>query len=120
MRISISDISISDMRCGLMYSGYGASGGAWWARHVGLLLPHSLLPPTRIPSQQTTPVANCSPIHPEPLSPARPGSPRRCTPEKAKFGEIRVSAIDLERSTRFIPRYVCPLEKVDRLTSNYR
>ncbi|KMQ89930.1 putative zinc finger protein 643 [Lasius niger] len=81
-------VAARDMRCGLMYGGYGASGGAWWARHMGLLLPHSLLPPTRISSQQTTPVTNCSPIHSEPLSPARPGSPRRCTPEKAKFGEI--------------------------------
>ncbi|RLU26644.1 hypothetical protein DMN91_000441 [Ooceraea biroi] len=82
-----ANVAARDMRCGLTYAGYGASGGAWWARHVGLLLPHSLLPPTRIPSQQTTPVTNCSPIHPEPLSPARPGSPRRCTPEKAKFEE---------------------------------
>jgi len=79
---------VSDMRCSLMYGGYGASGSAWWARHMGLLLPHTLLAPTRISSQQTTPVTNCSPIHSEPLSPARPGSPRRCTPEKAKFGEI--------------------------------
>nr|XP_012230569.1 PREDICTED: zinc finger protein 628-like isoform X2 [Linepithema humile] len=80
-------IAARDMRCGLMYGGYGASGSAWWARHMGLLLPHSLLPSSRILSQQTTPVSNCSPIHPEPLSPARPGSPRRCTPEKAKFEE---------------------------------
>lgn len=91
---------VSDMRCGLMYGGYGASGGAWWARHMGLLLPHSLLPPTRIPSQQTTPVTNCSPIHPEPLSPARPGSPRRCTPEKAKFGEI-VFQVNLSTSIKY-------------------
>ena len=78
---------LSEMRCGLMYGGYGPTGAAWWARHVSLLLPHSLLPPSRIPNQQTTPVANCSPIHPEPLNTSRTGSPRRCTPEKTKFGE---------------------------------
>ncbi|XP_076659008.1 uncharacterized protein LOC143362592 [Halictus rubicundus] len=74
-----------ELRCGLMYGGYGSAGATWWARHVSLLLPHSLLPPPRIPTQQTTPVTNCSPIHLEPLSPSRPGSPRGCTPEKAKF-----------------------------------
>ena len=73
------------MRCGLMYGGYAAQT-AWWAHHaVGLLLPHSLVPP-RIPSQQTTTIASGSPLHPEPPSPARAGSPRKCTPEKAKFG----------------------------------
>ncbi|XP_072748574.1 uncharacterized protein [Anoplolepis gracilipes] len=97
-----STVAVRDMRCGLMYGGYGASGGAWWARHMGLLLPHSLLPPTRIPSQQTTPVTNCSPIHPEPLSPARPGSPRRCTPEKAKFDGLFASEeeVPLNLSTK--------------------
>lgn len=78
---------LSEMRCGLMYGGYGSTGTAWWARHVSLLLPHSLVPPSRVSNQQTTPVANCSPIHPEPLNTSRTGSPRRCTPEKAKFGE---------------------------------
>ncbi|XP_076666537.1 uncharacterized protein LOC143368056 isoform X2 [Andrena cerasifolii] len=76
-----------EMRCGLMYGGYGTAGATWWARHVSLLLPHSLLPPSRIPTQQTSPVTNCSPIHLEPLSPSRAGSPRRGTPEKAKFDE---------------------------------
>ncbi|KAG7209869.1 hypothetical protein KM043_011471 [Ampulex compressa] len=82
-----TSVTAREMRCGLMYGGYGSAGAAWWARHVGLLLPHSLLPPARIPAQQTTDITNCSPIHPEPLSPARAGSPRRCTPEKAKFEE---------------------------------
>ncbi|OAD58259.1 hypothetical protein WN48_00269 [Eufriesea mexicana] len=76
-----------EMRCGLMYGGYRTTGAAWWAQHVSLLLPHSLLPPSRIPSQQTTPVANCSPIQPEPLNTSRANSPRRCTPEKPKFEE---------------------------------
>ncbi|XP_068983215.1 uncharacterized protein [Bombus flavifrons] len=78
-----------EMRCGLMYGGYGSTGAAWWAaqHQLSLLLPHSLLPPSRISNQQTTPVANCSPIHPEPLNTSRAGSPRRCTPEKAKFEE---------------------------------
>ncbi|XP_076624835.1 uncharacterized protein LOC143343632 [Colletes latitarsis] len=76
-----------ELRCGLMYGGYGSAGATWWARHVSLLLPHSLLPSARIATQQTTPVANCSPIHLEPLSPSRSGSPRRCTPEKTKFEE---------------------------------
>lgn len=78
---------LSEMRCGLMYGGYGSTGTAWWARHVSLLLPHSLVSPSRVTNQQTTPVANCSPIHPEPLNTSRTGSPRRSTPEKAKFGE---------------------------------
>ncbi|KAK2585150.1 hypothetical protein KPH14_008656 [Odynerus spinipes] len=81
-----ASVPTREMRCGLMYSGYATSGTAWWARNVGLLLPHSLLPPLRIPAQQTTPVANCSPIHPEPLSPVKPGSPR-CSTEKAAFEE---------------------------------
>ncbi|XP_015114831.1 zinc finger protein 467 [Diachasma alloeum] len=72
---------VSDMRSGLLYGGYSS---AWWAHHaVGLLLPHSLMPP-RIPPQ-TTPVAEHSPIHQEPLSPARATSPRRSTPERAQF-----------------------------------
>ncbi|KAK0175509.1 hypothetical protein PV327_009256 [Microctonus hyperodae] len=73
---------VTDMRCGLMYGGYGT---AWWAHHaVGLLLPHSLLP-SRIPSQQTTPVAECSPMYHEPTSPARASSPKRSTPERTQF-----------------------------------
>ncbi|XP_026666579.1 zinc finger protein 628-like isoform X2 [Ceratina calcarata] len=77
-----------EMRCGLMYGGYGSSGTAWWARHVSLLLPHTLLPSSRIASQQTTtPVASCSPVHPKPLNVSRASSPRRCTPEKANFEE---------------------------------
>ncbi|CAK9813194.1 Zinc finger protein sens [Anthophora plagiata] len=76
-----------EMRCCLMYGGYGSSGAAWWARHMGLLLPHSLLPPSRIPSQQNTPVANCSSIHPGSLNTSRADSPRRCTSEKVKFEE---------------------------------
>ncbi|XP_012137542.1 uncharacterized protein LOC100883617 isoform X2 [Megachile rotundata] len=77
-----------EMRCGLMYGSYGSTGAAWWARHMGILLPPSLLPPSRIPNQQTTtPVANCSPIPPDTLSTSRAGSPRRCTPEKPKFEE---------------------------------
>lgn len=86
MSHDLEDILILEMRCGLMYSGYATSGTTWWARNVGFLLPHSLLPPLRIPAQQTTPVANCSPIHPEPLSPVKPGSPR-CAAEKAAIGE---------------------------------
>ncbi|KAL2733048.1 zinc finger protein 628-like isoform X2 [Vespula maculifrons] len=81
-----ANVATREMRCGLMYSGYATSGTTWWTRNVGFLLPHSLLPPLRIPAQQTTPVANCSPIHPEPLSPVKPGSPR-CTTEKAAIEE---------------------------------
>ncbi|KAI4488999.1 hypothetical protein M0804_004497 [Polistes exclamans] len=81
-----ANVPTREMRCGLMYSGYATSGTTWWARNVGLLLPHSLLPPLRIPAQQTTPVANCSPIHPEPLSPVKPGSPR-CAVEKVPIEE---------------------------------
>ncbi|KAL2724558.1 zinc finger protein 628-like isoform X2 [Vespula squamosa] len=81
-----ANVTAREMRCGLMYSGYATSGTAWWARNVGFLLPHSLLPPLRIPAQQTTPVADCSPIHPEPLSPVKPGSPR-CATEKAAIEE---------------------------------
>ncbi|XP_012270239.1 zinc finger protein Gfi-1b [Orussus abietinus] len=84
-----------EMRCGLMYNGYGTMGVpngslSWWAHHaVGLLLPHSLLPSPRIPQNHAT-SANHSPIHQEPPSPARAGSPRRCTPEKAKIEEEEV------------------------------
>ncbi|XP_043278985.1 zinc finger protein 16-like [Venturia canescens] len=72
-----------EMRCGLMYNGYGT---AWWAHHaVGLLLPHSLLS-SRIPTQQTTSLSeHSSPIHPEPLSPTRASSPVRGTPETTKY-----------------------------------
>ncbi|XP_066597861.1 fez family zinc finger protein 2-like isoform X2 [Prorops nasuta] len=74
-----------DMRCGLMYGGYGTAG-TWWAHHVSLLLPHSILPPPRIPAQQPI-IGSCGPMQQEPLSPARAESPRRCSPEKAKFDD---------------------------------
>ncbi|XP_076246308.1 uncharacterized protein LOC143186511 isoform X2 [Calliopsis andreniformis] len=74
-----------EMRCGLMCGGYRTTA-TWWARHVSLLLPHSLLPPSKTPTQQTIPVTNCSPIHLEPFSPSA-ASPRTSTPEKTKFDE---------------------------------
>ncbi|XP_034945399.1 zinc finger protein 13-like [Chelonus insularis] len=74
--------NLTDMCCGLMYGGYGTT---WWAHHaVGLLLPHSLLPP-RIPSQSTTSTTECTPIHHEPASPAKATSPIRCTPDRSPF-----------------------------------
>ncbi|XP_051164039.1 zinc finger protein 34-like [Leptopilina boulardi] len=108
-----------EMRCGLMYGGYAAASTAWWAHHaaVGLLLPHSLIPP-RIPSQQTN--ITSSPVHPEPPSPARATSPRRCTPEKAKFDEevplnlstkpSDVSSTNSRKSEIWSPGSVCERE----------
>lgn len=93
------------MRCGLMYGGYGT---AWWAHHaVGLLLPHSLLP-SRIPSQQTTPVAECSPMYHEPTSPARASSPKRSTPERTQFA----SKLKLINLFIFILLTVCIINKL--------
>ncbi|KAG6797899.1 zinc finger protein [Apis mellifera caucasica] len=118
-----------EMRCGLMYGGYGSTGTAWWARHVSLLLPHSLVSPSRVTNQQTTPVANCSPIHPEPLNTSRTGSPRRSTPEKAKFEEeaplnLSIKANDVSssvgrKSEIWSPGTVCEREaKETRLPSS--
>ncbi|XP_024946742.1 zinc finger protein 205 isoform X2 [Cephus cinctus] len=125
-----------EMRCGLMYGGggygsgssvgsSGSSGGSgdvvpgihgtpgsnisWWAHHaVGLLLPHSILPP-RIGPQQTIPVASCSPVRDEPPSPTRTTSPKRTTPEKVKFEDdaplnLSTKPIDVSSSSSSIGR----------------
>ncbi|CAD6233269.1 GSCOCG00007102001-RA-CDS [Cotesia congregata] len=73
---------VTDMRCGLMYGGCST---AWWTHHaVGLLLPHSLLPP-EIPAQQTTLVTKRSSLQHERTSPDRASPPKQSLPEKAHF-----------------------------------
>lgn len=75
-------VTVTDMRCGLMYGGCST---AWWTHHaVGLLLPHSLLPP-EIPAQQTTLVTKRSSLQHERTSPDRASPPKQSLPEKAHF-----------------------------------